>query len=512
MVSPHELKNKEFQKAMRGYSIAEVDEYIEFILAQYTELYRQNAEMEQQLAAANEQIGVLQGKETSINSALLNAQKAAEKIINEANEQANTIMISTQNNYHHLMNQFAEDIEKERSKFNELRTSVRDFKAALYEAYQEHIRYIEEVAPGDNEDDTTDYTHKLRDMVKEDIASGFQAPNENADEGNTPAVSAEPEPAPAPDFEQAGQSAPEPAPAPVFEQAEQPAPEPAPAPVFEQAEQPASEPAPASDPGALFGSDDLDINEAISKALNEAMTADDNEAPAAAQPAAAAPEAQINDAFAAAFTEEQKPDEAATIQFTRIGADGSAQAQPQQQYAQAQQPFAQVQQQYAQSQQQYAQPQQQYAQAQQQYAQAQQQYAQSRPQYVQPQQQYAQAQQQYAQAQQQYAQAQQQYAQPQQQYAQVQQQYAQAQQQFAQTQAQAQQQYAQAQQQYAQTFGGMNDSAAPQAQNSGRTRGRASVKDAIRQLNQSFVTEDEDQDDNAAPARQGTVQNKRPRR
>ena len=51
MVSPHELKNKEFQKAMRGYSIAEVDEYIEFILAQYTELYRQNAEMEQQLAA-----------------------------------------------------------------------------------------------------------------------------------------------------------------------------------------------------------------------------------------------------------------------------------------------------------------------------------------------------------------------------------------------------------------------------------------------------------------------------
>ena len=38
MLAPHELKNPEFTKSLRGYSTVEVDEHIDFMIEKYTEL------------------------------------------------------------------------------------------------------------------------------------------------------------------------------------------------------------------------------------------------------------------------------------------------------------------------------------------------------------------------------------------------------------------------------------------------------------------------------------------
>ena len=49
MMAPHELKNKAFQKEFRGYNVSEVDEYINFLLEKYTEVYRENNELQSKL-------------------------------------------------------------------------------------------------------------------------------------------------------------------------------------------------------------------------------------------------------------------------------------------------------------------------------------------------------------------------------------------------------------------------------------------------------------------------------
>ena len=36
MLAPHELKSKAFSKTLKGYSPAEVDDYIEFLIDKYT--------------------------------------------------------------------------------------------------------------------------------------------------------------------------------------------------------------------------------------------------------------------------------------------------------------------------------------------------------------------------------------------------------------------------------------------------------------------------------------------
>ena len=52
MIPPHELKNKEFTRVMRGYAIPEVDEYISFVMEKYTDLYRENDALERKLQSA----------------------------------------------------------------------------------------------------------------------------------------------------------------------------------------------------------------------------------------------------------------------------------------------------------------------------------------------------------------------------------------------------------------------------------------------------------------------------
>ena len=84
MLAPHELKNAEFSKSLRGYSTAEVDEHIEFLIEKYTELYRLNDELEKKLRITEAQLDALKAEEESIKSTLVNAQKASTQIINEA--------------------------------------------------------------------------------------------------------------------------------------------------------------------------------------------------------------------------------------------------------------------------------------------------------------------------------------------------------------------------------------------------------------------------------------------
>ena len=51
VLPPNELKNKEFSRVVRGYSIPEVDEYIAFLMEKYGELYQSCERIEQEKRA-----------------------------------------------------------------------------------------------------------------------------------------------------------------------------------------------------------------------------------------------------------------------------------------------------------------------------------------------------------------------------------------------------------------------------------------------------------------------------
>ncbi len=147
MLAPHELKNKDFSKSLRGYSTVEVDEHIDFIIEKYTELYRENDELEKKLRLTEAQLDAMKGEEESIRAALINAQKASTRIINEANERADVIMRSAKNTCDRLVAELKANVKKENERLKEAQREVEAFKASLFEGYKSHIELIESITP-----------------------------------------------------------------------------------------------------------------------------------------------------------------------------------------------------------------------------------------------------------------------------------------------------------------------------------------------------------------------------
>ncbi len=172
MLAPHELKNKDFTKSLRGYSTVEVDEHIAFLIEKYTELYRLNDDLEKKLRLTEAQLDAIKGEEESIRTTLVNAQKASTRIINEANERADVIMRSAKNSCDRLIAEMKASVKLENEKLIAAKNEVAAFKAALFEEYRTHIEQIEKIAP---EIDAQPVTDESLDELSDSVLSRIRS-------------------------------------------------------------------------------------------------------------------------------------------------------------------------------------------------------------------------------------------------------------------------------------------------------------------------------------------------
>ena len=180
MLPPHELKNKTFSKSMRGYTPVEVDEYIDFLIAKYTELYRENDELERKLKAAATRLDELRSDEDSIRSTLIDAKRAAGKIKADAEDRAEAIVRSAKSSCNTILRDFNEKIDVGRDILAELQRDAFALKQELFERYSEHIRFIEKLTEDFDEASIPEQS-ELRtaavNAIKESIASTYSAPS-----------------------------------------------------------------------------------------------------------------------------------------------------------------------------------------------------------------------------------------------------------------------------------------------------------------------------------------------
>lgn len=186
MLPPRELKNKAFSKAVRGYSVAEVDEHIDFIIEKYTEMYRTNDELERRLKLALAQLDDYKKDENSIRTALIDAQKASAKIISEANERAELVARSTKESCDKAIAELRDEIKAERDKLYRIQRMVSNFKSKIFLEYQSHIQNIEKIAPdinanGEWDMSDEDYVRRIVDDVKKNMASVSSVASEEAE-------------------------------------------------------------------------------------------------------------------------------------------------------------------------------------------------------------------------------------------------------------------------------------------------------------------------------------------
>ena len=143
-LTPMDINNKEFKKVLRGYSTEEVDEFLDEIVDNYEELYKDNLKLKEKLTVATDKIEHYIKIENTIQNTLVLAQNAAEQakassqkeaelVIRSANETAQRILDKGHNDVIQINSEF----DKTKQEFIKFRAKYRNFINTQLETFDD---------------------------------------------------------------------------------------------------------------------------------------------------------------------------------------------------------------------------------------------------------------------------------------------------------------------------------------------------------------------------------------
>ncbi len=93
MITPLDIENKRFAKQkIGGYSVNEVDDFLDELTLEYGKLYKENAELKSQREELDTNVGKYKNIESTLQNTLVMAQKTADEITAVAKQQAEQIV------------------------------------------------------------------------------------------------------------------------------------------------------------------------------------------------------------------------------------------------------------------------------------------------------------------------------------------------------------------------------------------------------------------------------------
>ena len=224
MIPPQELKKKAFTKGMRGYEPTEVDEYIDFLVEKYTEVFSQCDEYQTQLRRVAAQIKEIQSEEDAVralaistqklcdnmteearatsdrliqeaqekvqamlsageqkeNSIIMNAKKIAESAllavsekaegqIRTTQEKSDALLLSARTRCARILNDFKKEIGVQRSGLLQIKEAAENYNDSLFNMYRDHLNSLAENMP-ELTIDLAEFTESnLLDAIMQDI-------------------------------------------------------------------------------------------------------------------------------------------------------------------------------------------------------------------------------------------------------------------------------------------------------------------------------------------------------
>jgi cell division initiation protein len=92
MYTPLDLQKLDFKKGFRGYNSEEIDDFIEKIKKDYESLFKENAQLKEEVLESREKLKKYQEMEDTLKNALVLAQQTSEDLKNTASKERDIII------------------------------------------------------------------------------------------------------------------------------------------------------------------------------------------------------------------------------------------------------------------------------------------------------------------------------------------------------------------------------------------------------------------------------------
>lgn len=132
MLTPQEVEERVFPKAKKGgYDMQDVDNFLDQLTADYSELYKENAVLKRKMKVLADKITEYQETEGAMRATLLSAQKMANQIVEEAKEKRTKMLEEAESIARERADTLAQQVADEEAKLKSARASVAAMTASI---------------------------------------------------------------------------------------------------------------------------------------------------------------------------------------------------------------------------------------------------------------------------------------------------------------------------------------------------------------------------------------------
>mgnify|MGYP004614316917 CR=1 FL=1 len=146
MITPLDIENKKFAKQMvNGYSVDEVDDFLDDLTVEYEKLFKENSEYKSQVEKLKEDMEHYKAIETTLQSTLVMAQTTAEEVKNVAREQAEQIVNEAKANAQKEVDSLTNQIAIKQKELDDVQKQFDVYKAKMESLLISQLEILKEM-------------------------------------------------------------------------------------------------------------------------------------------------------------------------------------------------------------------------------------------------------------------------------------------------------------------------------------------------------------------------------
>ena len=132
MITPLEIENKKFSKQMmKGYSVEEVDEFLDELTLDYEKAYKQSTEAKERIDKLEKDLLHYKTIEDTLQNTLVMAQTTAEEVKEVAKKQAEQIIQEAEGNARKSLDDLGQEILIKKKEMEDIKKQFDVYKAKM---------------------------------------------------------------------------------------------------------------------------------------------------------------------------------------------------------------------------------------------------------------------------------------------------------------------------------------------------------------------------------------------
>lgn len=143
MLTPLDIHNKEFKRAFRGYSEEEVDEFLDRIIKDYEQLYRENIEFKETIERLNSKLEHFQHMENTLHNTLVIAQETAEEVKLNAKKETDLMLKEAEIRSQKLIDEAMLKVRRMTGECEELKKQMQVYRTRMRTLVQAQLELLQ---------------------------------------------------------------------------------------------------------------------------------------------------------------------------------------------------------------------------------------------------------------------------------------------------------------------------------------------------------------------------------